>query len=102
MSNLIDARTLLTHNKKLKHWTDDHGDPPPPAHSENAARAAVAEFEAAAGAYIDIHAWRFTPERFLEIAQTLVALGYTDLSPERVFETQPGELEFTAVLRKPA
>ncbi|MEM0924381.1 MAG: class I SAM-dependent methyltransferase [Pseudomonadota bacterium] len=101
IANLIDARTLLTHNQKLRHWTDDHGDPPPPASADHSAQAALAEYDGADGAYIDIHAWRFTPERFLEIIRALGRLGLTDFTPERVFETRPGELEFTAVLRKP-
>jgi len=100
LANLVDARAMVTHNKKLRHWTADHGDPPQPQHTEDATRAAIAEYEAANGDYIDIHAWRFTPERFFEITQALHALGFTDLAPETVCATQPGQLEFTAVLRK--
>lgn len=102
LANLVDARSLLTHNSKLRHWTSDHGDPPPPALTRNGARAALVEYDAADGAYIDIHAWRFTPERFLDITEALHQLGLSDLVPEAVCATRPGELEFTAVLRKPA
>ncbi|MCV6597290.1 MAG: class I SAM-dependent methyltransferase [Mangrovicoccus sp.] len=102
LANLIDARTMVTHNKKLRHWTADHGDPPQPEQTENAARSAIAEYEAANGAYIDIHAWRFTPERFFEITEALHGLGLTDLAPQTICATQPGQLEFTALLRKTA
>ncbi len=101
LANLVDARTLVTHNQKLRHWTQDHGDYPTKQHVGNAARHAIAEHEAADGTYIDIHAWRFTPARFAEITAALKALGFTDLAPELVCETPPGQLEFTAVLRKP-
>ena len=101
LANLIDARTLVTHNQKLRHWTEDHGDYPTADHVERSARHAIAEFNAAGGAYIDIHAWRFTPARFAEIVTALQELGFIDLTPELVCATRPGQLEFTAVLRKP-
>lgn len=101
LANLIDARTLVTHNQKLRHWTEDHGDYPTADHVERSARHAIAEFDAAGGAYIDIHAWRFTPARFAEIVTALQELGFIDLTPELVCATRPGQLEFTAVLRKP-
>ena len=100
LANLIDARTLVTHNQKIRHWTADHGDYPTTGHVRNAARHAIAEYEAADGAYIDIHAWRFTPGRFSEIITALNALDFIDLMPELVCATRPGQLEFTAVLRK--
>lgn len=101
LANLIDARTLVTHNQKLRHWTADHGDYPTAGHVQLSARHAIAEYEAADGAYIDIHAWRLTPGRFAEIVSALAELGFTDLVPELVCATRPGQLEFTAVLRKP-
>lgn len=101
LANLIDARTLVTHNQKLRHWTADHGDYPTAGHVQYTARHAIDEYRAADGAYIDIHAWRFTPGRFCEIITALHQLDFTDLGPELVCATRPGQLEFTAVLRKP-
>lgn len=101
LANLIDARTLVTHNQKLRHWTEDHGDYPTAGHVQGSARHAIAEYQAADGAYIDIHAWRLTPGRFAEITTALHQLEFINLEPELICATRPGQLEFSAVLRKP-
>ena len=58
--SVIEHRALTTHNDCGRHWAGDHG-----LRSNQRARritGALREFEAAAGAYIDVHAWYFTPE----------------------------------------
>ncbi|CUU41102.1 hypothetical protein [Blastochloris viridis] len=98
LASVIEHHALTTHNDSLRHWHGDHaqegrGD-------VQRIRNAIAEWQAAAGGYIDVHAWQFTPQSFREITATLHALGLTGLRPLRVYETPHGSNEFCAVLVK--
>ena len=62
--------------------------------------AAVAEYEAAQGGYIDVHAWQFTPLSFSQIMRELYSRRMSALQVTRVHETPPGQFEFCAVLTK--
>ena len=56
-------------------------------------------YEEAAGGYVDVHAWQFTPESFRSI---VTELG--DVVPfqvERVYNTLRDRNEFGAILRLP-
>lgn len=64
---------------------------------------AVAEEDmrrADAGEYVDVHAWTFSPESFRRLVLALNEKGWIALRPEIVHDTDFGELEFFAVLRK--
>ena len=102
LESVIEHRALTTHNGVERHWAGDHLDPG--YHEAMAARvrAAVAEFEAAAGSYVDVHAWQFTPGGFRSLMGALHAGGWSPLRPLRVYETPRGRNEFTAILAKDA
>lgn len=62
--------------------------------------AAIDEHEQARG-YIDVEAWRFTPETFRALTALLFHLGLSPLRLARVWPTPYDRDEFCAVLEKP-
>ena len=55
----------------------------------------------AAGEYVDVHGWMFTPETFLSTLRRLIAEGLVGLEIVSVTQTRFGAQEFFAELRKP-
>lgn len=97
LGKVIEMRALTAHNDAVRHWHGDHGAP------DNVAamtRAAIDEWEASAGGYVDVHGWRFTPESFRTIVTGLSDLALTGLSVHRVYPTPYRAGEFCAVLEK--
>lgn len=98
LKSVVEHRVLTTHNDSLRHWKGDHTSD---KDIVSTTRDAVREWEAAAGGYVDVHAWQFTPLSFQNIILTLGGLGYIALTPARVYPTLYGSNEFCAVLEKP-
>ncbi len=71
LSSVVEHRALTTHNDPARHWAGDHGDP----EENRAARiaSAIQEINDANGAYIDVHAWYFTPQSFRQVITDLSA-----------------------------
>ena len=99
LQSVVEHRALTTHNFAWKHWIGLHRDP---GADQRVARVigAVREYRAAAGGYVDVHAWQFTPDSFLSLMGDLKRLGYIKLHPEVVWKTPFARLEFAALLRK--
>jgi SAM-dependent methyltransferase len=97
LASVVEHRALTTHNDPARHWRGDNG---PVPNDPKRYRDAVAEHEAAAGGYIDVHAWQFTPNSFRHLTQMLHDLSLTKLAPLRVYDTPYGSNEFYAVLAK--
>ena len=98
LASVIEHVALTTHNDSGRHWQGDHG----PAIAPDRAvrlRNAIADHDAGAGAYIDVHAWYFTPDSFRDIVETLGALGLTGFEVAGVYDTARDRNEFCAVLR---
>lgn len=102
LKTVIEHRVFVSHNDPIRHWQGDHrhGDA-----IDDGARARMIsdtehEFASADGAYIDVHAWRFTPCSFLHIVESLYDLRYTSMKPISVFNTPLGHLDFCAILEK--
>jgi SAM-dependent methyltransferase len=100
LRSVIEHRALTTHNDPARHWRGDHADPDYRTSIAARTQAAAAEFAAAQGRYIDVHAWQFTPDSFREIMTLLCELGYSSMRPLRVYGACHGRNEFTAVLQK--
>ena len=98
LTSVIEHRALITHNDCVAHWRGEHG-PKRSPDTARRARAALDEFNEANGAYIDVHAWKFTPASFRAIIADLHDLGMIDLAPLFVAETPRYRNEFTALLR---
>ncbi|MGD9541864.1 hypothetical protein [Methylocystis sp.] len=99
---IIEHRAYVSHNDPLRHWVGDHWDADYESKRERLIRAAEKELATANGAYIDVHAWRFTPCSLLHILESLYDLNYTSLKPIRVFNTRLGQLDFCVILEKQA
>jgi hypothetical protein len=87
-----------THNDATRHWQGDHGDP-----EENRAertKMAIDALEASHGTYIDVHAWFFTPETFVNTMTSLSKSKHIPFTVGRMFPTRENALEFWVILRK--
>jgi hypothetical protein len=100
LSSVVEHRALTTHNDPARHWAGDHGDP-----KENRAgriASAIQEINDANGAYIDVHAWYFTPQSFRQIITDLSATRHIPFSVQTMFPTRPNSNEFWTILQKHA
>lgn len=100
IASIIEHRALTTHNDSERHWAGDHADLGYEESITERTDAAIQEYVAANGKYIDVHAWQFTPRSFRSLMKGLFDLSYTEFVVERVYETPRSNIEFTAVLRK--
>lgn len=99
LKSVVEHRALTVHNDAVRHWRGDHGDPE--RHQAQRARSAIQEYEAAAGGYVDVHAWYFTPPVFRLILTGLRDLGLTRLEIAGLYHTAHDRNEFCAILKKP-
>ena len=95
---------FVAHNDAGRHWRGDHGDDPhramtTPAGGDHAQ--ALKDFHAQAPAYLDVHAWQFTPDSFRGLVAQLNAMRLSPLTAARVYPTVTGSQEFYAVLTAP-
>lgn len=100
LKNVLSHRVLITHNDAVRHWAGDHYDGPEQHVDSGRALAALAEFDASNGAYIDVHAWQFTPASFATLLRSLGEMRLVGLEVEDIFDTPKDRNEFTAILRK--
>jgi SAM-dependent methyltransferase len=99
VQSVIEHRAHTTHNDAARHWAGDHGAPVMASNPGRVAEA-VAEYEAAQGAYVDVHAWQFTPQSFDSVISQLHSRKMSTLKVAQVHATPPGQFEFCAVLVK--
>jgi SAM-dependent methyltransferase len=97
-TSFFEHRLLLAHNDPALHWRGEHGRCQD-VDSEGWSRVTT-EWANAAGAYIDVHAWRFTPQSFRSIIQATARIGLHHFKIERVYATIFGTFEFFVVLRR--
>ncbi len=103
LRSVIEHRALTVHNDPGAHWADGTPwDARTTAIRPEAVTAAIEEYRASAGGYLDVHAWYFTPDSFAQILGLLHQLGLTGLALERLYPTRRGSPEFWAVLRQEA
>ena len=99
LKSLIEHRALTTHNDPRRHWAGDHGDNQ--RGQQKRIAAAMLEYEAAAGRYLDVHAWYFTPASAQQTLAVLRELDLLTLVVERLYPTRYNSNEFWMVLTKP-
>ena len=100
MRAVIEHMAMTTHNDPVRHWNGDHGESYKTETHIERVRNATQHFIDANGAYLDTHAWQFTPDSFFEIVTSLNRLGLLKLTPRVVNDTPFGRFEFSAVLTK--
>jgi hypothetical protein len=97
LRRVIEHHGLTTHNMAWMHWLGIHGSK---QSDPERIRLAYDEYKAKKGAYIDVHAWQFTPSSFTGIIDALRQLKFIHFHVEKVSQTRPGSIEFYAVLKK--
>lgn len=98
LKSVLEHRALTVHNDSARHWQGDHGNP---ARQRTArVKAAIEEYEAADGDYIDVHAWYFTPPGFQSVITVLGELELIGLEIAGLYHTAHGRNEFCAILKK--
>jgi len=100
--SIYESYVLRTHNRSGRHWRGNSFDDDYLKDHLALTKAALAQVCEADGAYVNSHAWQFTPSSFDMILRDLKALDFISLDVEFVGETPPGRNEFTACLVKPA
>ncbi|MEM6537468.1 MAG: hypothetical protein AAF668_07025 [Pseudomonadota bacterium] len=100
VAHIIEHRAMTTHNDPQRHWQGDHTEPRSDEERQRRIRQALQEVSDAGEDYIDVHAWKFTPDCFHKILDDLAALELTGLSIDYIGDTPSGRNEFTAVLKK--
>jgi hypothetical protein len=100
--NVFAERLFRTHDNAAAHWGGHHG----PDASERIADAQLMENVAqamrklrASPGYIDVPAWRFTPDSFRYLIDVLASIGLSPFRAERIYPTVRPKSEFYAVLR---
>ncbi len=91
-----------THNAPMRHWIGLHRPERRPLSSAAELRAGLDRVRAANGAYVDVHAWCFSPQSFKIAITTLIELGSLRFRIERIYGTPFGSGEFFAILRRPS
>ena len=99
IKSVIEHKALTVHNDPRVHWAERTGLQPRPA-DYHVVRTAIDEFKQLNSAYIDVHAWYFTPDSFAFIIESLNKLELISLQMERLYRTRYGSIEFWAVLSK--
>jgi len=97
LQSVIEHRAMTTHNDASRHWQNIRMQRP--RISKDLIKAAIAEWRAANGDYVDVHAWYFTPDSFSEIINTLHTLDLIGLRVERIYPTRYACHEFWTILR---
>lgn len=95
--HVIEHVAFTCHNDMIQHWQGHHGEPPDGL--DGRVEIALGRIEAAAGSYIDVHAWQFTPTSFRTVMAGLKRLDRTPFTVERVYDSAWGRNEFAVVLK---
>jgi len=99
LKNVISFYALHTHNDPKKHWADKGRINAFPTPSTERIKLALDHWQSAQGAYIDVHAWQFTPNSFAKIIKLLNDLKLIDLVVDKIYSTRRDTCEFWAILK---
>lgn len=101
-----DLRTILAgtcetaHNNPARHWIRYNGVITAQTDKQCYIRA-LEKFNQADGRYLDSHKWRFTPSSFEVIVDYLHEMGLSPFKVKKIYCTNWGANEFSAILYKP-
>lgn len=96
LRSVVEHYALTTHNDAERYWTE--GDPVHRVDADSVSNA-IDQWRNSQGAYIDVHAWQFTPDSFVEIMRLLQQLGLSPFAVERLYPSRLNGNEFWAVLQ---
>jgi SAM-dependent methyltransferase len=95
LQSQVEHLAFTTHNNATAHWAGDHGEP---SNVVERTRQVLDRYRVDPSAYVDVHAWYFTPTTFSELIGLLRELEYTAFRVSRVYPTLRDGNEFWAVL----
>jgi len=102
LENYFIDRLETGHNETIQHWRNEHGIQK--YISLNNKMEVVDYFETyismITDGYVDVHAWKFTPQSFKRIVSTLEKLGFISLHLSELRATLPGNNEFWAIFQR--
>jgi hypothetical protein len=101
IKSVVEHVATATHNNAARHWNGDHFDYDYNANMPERVLQAINLHRSLNGTYVDVHAWQFTPDTFLDIITVLNRAKLVSLEPVAVYPTPRDRLEFTAILQKP-
>jgi SAM-dependent methyltransferase len=99
IKSVIEHWVLITHNDPVSHWRGEHGTPILNVEFQRLPDA-IEELRSKPDSYIDVHAWRFTPESFRNIIEIIERLGFAPMHVLRIYQTPFGSNEFFAILQR--
>ena len=100
LARVIEHRAMTVHNDSAVHWQEREVNRPLKVELDRIAPA-ILEWRKALneGAYLDVHAWCFTPDSFVQLIDALNQLGYIRLKIERLYPTRCNACEFWVILQ---
>ncbi len=96
--SVLEHRHLTTHNDPVRHWHGDHGTPAIQTQDVDTVLLWIDQLAKSGDAYLDVHAWHFTPAVFEDVVNQLYRLGLSKLRADRIYNTPAGRFEFCAIL----
>jgi len=101
IENVLKSFEFITHSYPQRHWMNDHGANTYYVPKKASLLISLEQITQSVQRkeYNDIHCWRFTPQSFIEIIDSLKDLKLINFQPVRVFPTLFGSNEFFVVLR---
>ena len=100
IGSVIEHRALTTHNDPIAHWKNSRAEAEYQHLDPGRIQAAIAEYHASAGAYIDVHCWQFEPHTLADMLRTLITLGAINFRSFRCWGPIYGRNEFAVELSK--
>jgi SAM-dependent methyltransferase len=100
IKSLIEHRCLTTSNDTYKYWQNDKKfkDGLNTRLNKENLKNAIEEFNK--NPDVDVHAWQFTPQSFLQNINALINLDYINFKIEQIFQTEFNNNEFYVILKK--
>jgi hypothetical protein len=102
LKNFLEDRLTTGHNETMRYWRKDFGIPKINGKSYVDVLDLVAEYQSylAKGIYVDVHAWKFTDQTFVDIFSRLKEMSLTNFTLTSVIPAKFGNNEFWVLFQK--
>lgn len=102
LKNFLEDRLTTGHNETMRYWKKDFGIPKINGKSYLDVLDLVAEYQSyvAKGIYVDVHAWKFTDQTFVDIFSRLKEMSLTNFTLTSVIPAKFGNNEFWVLFQK--
>ncbi len=97
LRSILSMKCETTHNNSTAHWLGWHQQTE--GIEPSCYKKALEYYQANKNSYINVHRWRFTPENFKTIIETLNKIDLISLEIEQIYETNKQSIEFMVILK---